>query len=89
MSLISIGAMRLLKCVFDELPTLYWFPKLHKRPYKSRFITISSSFTTIELCILLTFCLTSIKIMLLDIVHQCMSGIVKIYFGLLKFRCYS
>ena len=27
-------------------PTLYWLPKLHKRPYKTRFIAYSSSCTT-------------------------------------------
>ena len=26
----------------DKLPTLYWLPKLHKRPYKARFIADSS-----------------------------------------------
>ena len=25
----------------DKLPTLYWLPKLHKRPYKARFIANS------------------------------------------------
>ena len=30
----------------DRLPTLYWLPKLHKRPYKARFIANSSSCTT-------------------------------------------
>ena len=24
----------------SKLPTLYWLPKLHKRPFKSRFISI-------------------------------------------------
>ena len=43
------------------LPTLYWLPKLHKRPYKSRFIVNSSSCTTTELSLLLTSCLTAIK----------------------------
>ena len=32
-----------------KLPTLYWLPKLHKRPYKARFIANSSSCTTTEL----------------------------------------
>ena len=41
--------------------TLYWLPKLHKRPYKSRFIAKSSACTTTELSILLTSCLTAIK----------------------------
>ena len=36
-------------------------PKLHKRPYKSRFIANSSACTTTELSILLTSCLTAIK----------------------------
>ena len=34
----------------DKLPTLYWLPKLHKRPYKARFIANSSSCTTAILC---------------------------------------
>ena len=36
----------------SKLPTLYWLPKLHKRPYKSRFIANSSACTTSELSIL-------------------------------------
>ena len=28
----------------DKFPTLYWLPKLHKGPCKSRFIANSSSF---------------------------------------------
>ena len=27
----------------DKLPAMYWLPKLHKRPYKTRFIANSSS----------------------------------------------
>ena len=45
----------------DRLPTMYWLPKLHKRPYKARFIANSSSCTTTELSKLLTSCLTTIK----------------------------
>ena len=45
----------------SRLPTLYLLPKLHKRPYKSRFIANSSSRTTTELSIILTSCLTAIK----------------------------
>ena len=33
----------------DKIPTMYWLPKLHKRPYKARFIANSSSCTTTEL----------------------------------------
>ena len=32
-----------------KLPTFYWLPKLHKRPYKARFIANSSSCTTTSL----------------------------------------
>ena len=45
----------------SKLPTLYWLPKLHKQPYKSRFIANSSACTTTELSILLTSCLTAIE----------------------------
>ena len=44
-----------------KLPTLYWLPKLHKRPYKSHFIANSSSCTTTEMSVLLTSCLNAIK----------------------------
>ena len=33
----------------DRLPTMFWLPKLHKRPYKAKFIANSSSCTTTEL----------------------------------------
>ena len=46
----------------DKLPTMYWLPKLHKRPYKARFIANSSSCTTTELSKLLTSCLTAIML---------------------------
>ena len=45
----------------SKLLTLYWLPKLHKRPYKSRFIANSSLCTTIKLSILLNQCLTAVK----------------------------
>ena len=44
-----------------RLPTLYWLPKLHKRPYKARFIVNSRSCTTTVLSKLLTSCLTAVK----------------------------
>lgn len=44
-----------------KLPTMYWIPKLHKTPYKSRFIANSSSCTTTKLSLLLTSCLTAVK----------------------------
>ena len=45
----------------DKLPTMYWLPKLHKRPYKAGLIANSSSCTTLELSGLLTSCLTAVK----------------------------
>ena len=45
----------------DRLPTMYWLPKLHKGPYKARFIANSSSCPATELSKLLTSCLTAIK----------------------------
>ena len=46
----------------DKLPAMYWLPKLHKSPYKARFIANSSSCTTTtELSKSLTSCLTAIK----------------------------
>ena len=47
----------------SKLPALYeyWLPKLHKRPYRLRFIANSSSCTTTELSVLLTSCHTAIK----------------------------
>ena len=45
----------------ERLPTFYWLPQLHKKPYKARFIANSNSCTTTELSKLLTSCLTTIK----------------------------
>ena len=70
----------------SKLPTLYWLPKLHKRPYKSRFIANSSAFTTTDLSILLTSCLTAIKNHVIYIAQQFMKEMVIIYFGLLKIQ---
>ena len=70
----------------SKLPTLYWLPKLHKRPYKSHFIANSSACTTTELSILLTSYLTAIKNMSLNIAQQFMKEMEKKYFGLLKIQ---
>ena len=64
----------------DRLPTMYWLPKLHKTPYKARFMANSSSCTTTELSKLLTSCLTAVKIH----VRKFMKGQVINCFGLLK-----
>ena len=43
----------------DKFPTMYWLPRLHKRPYKARFIP--SSCTRTELSKLLTSRFTAVK----------------------------
>ena len=45
----------------SKLPTLYWLPKHHKRPYKSCFIAKSSYYTTTHLSIILCLCLNAGK----------------------------
>ena len=70
----------------DKVPRLYWLPKLHKKPYKARFIANSSSCTTTELSQLLTSCLTAVKNMLSNIVKRYMRDPVKTYFGRLKIQ---
>jgi hypothetical protein len=42
----------------EDLPYLYWIPKLHKTPYKERYIAGSSTCSTKELSIHLTKILT-------------------------------
>ena len=61
----------------DRLPMMYWLPKLHKRPYKARFIANTSSCTTTELSKLLTSCLTAVKS---HVIRYCEKGQVKICF---------
>ena len=45
----------------ERFPTFYWLPKLHKQPYKSRFIANYSLCTTAELSKLVSSCLATIK----------------------------
>ena len=44
-----------------DLPSLYWIPKLHKDPYKQRFIAGSAKCSTKPLSVLLTSILTEVK----------------------------
>ena len=44
-----------------DLPYIYWIPKMHKNPYKHRFIAGSSKCSTKPLSILLTKLLTHVK----------------------------
>ena len=67
-----------------KLPTIYWLPKLHKRPYKSRFIAYSSSSATTELSIILVSCLTAIKNHVIKYCTTVYERNNKKYFGLLN-----
>ena len=60
-----------------QLPTLYWLPKRHKKTYKSHIIANFSQFTTTELTILLTSCLTAIKYHEKNILNKFMRGMIK------------
>ena len=44
-----------------NLPQIYWIPKLHKTPYRARFIAGSSSCTTTRLSKLITECLKLVR----------------------------
>ena len=46
---------------FHSLPYFHWLPKLHKRPYGSRFIAASSSCSTTIISKILTACLSLVK----------------------------
>ena len=46
--------------IMEELPSLYWLPRLHKNPYSSSFIAALNRCTTKPLSELLTTCLTTI-----------------------------
>ena len=45
----------------QDLPSLYWIPKLHKNPYKERYIAGSSKCSTKPLSKVLTAILTAVK----------------------------
>ena len=68
----------------DRLPTFYWLPKLHKRPYKARFIANSSSCMTTVLSKLLISCLTAVKYIGLDTMLLFTKGTELTIFGQLK-----
>ena len=66
-----------------QFPTLYWSPKLHKRRV---LLLFSSSCTTSQLSILLTFCLTAIKNHVIKYCTTVYESNGKVYFGLLKIQ---
>ena len=45
----------------SSIPLLFWIPKLHKNPFKSRFIAGASKCTTKQLSKEVTLCLTAIR----------------------------
>ena len=44
----------------EKLPSFYWLPKLHKTPYRSRFIAASNKCTTKQISTILTPCFKTI-----------------------------
>ena len=46
---------------YNKLPTMYWIPKLHKNPYKSRFISASSKCSLTNISKVLSLALTTMK----------------------------
>ena len=70
----------------SKLPTIYWLPKLHKPHFQSRFIANSSSFTTTEVSILLTSCLTVINNHVIKYCKTVYERNGKKYFGILKYQ---
>ena len=67
-----------------ELPTFYWLLKLHKRPYKSRFISNSSHCSTTILSYHITYALTAVKDHVMKYSKTAFSNINVNYFGLLE-----
>ena len=70
-----------------ELPIFYWLPKLHKRPYKSRFISNSSHCSTTILSKHITSALTAVKDHVMKYSETAFSNyfiVMSIIFGPLK-----
>ena len=54
------------KPVSMTVPTMYWLPKLHKNPFKSRFISSSSKCSTTKISEILSNTLTAIKNLIIN-----------------------
>ena len=67
-----------------DLPTFYWLPKLHKNPYKSRFISNSSHSSTTILSKHITSALTAVKDHAIKYSETAFSNSNVNYFGPLK-----
>ena len=44
-----------------QVPTIYWLPKIHKKPFKIRFISASSKCTNTKPFVLLTSAISKLK----------------------------
>ena len=66
----------------EQLPSFYWLPKLHKKPYGCRFIAASNKCTTKQLSSLLTSCFKTILPIINNIVMVFITFLELIAFGL-------
>ena len=63
---------------------MYWIPKLHKSPYKSRYISSSSHCSTTKLSIILTNTLTTIKNLVVNFCNKAFANSGINYFWSVK-----
>jgi hypothetical protein len=67
-----------------KVPTIYWLPKLHKNPFKFRFITASSKCSTTRLSFLLSTAHTNIKTFIINYSNKCYENTSINYFWSVK-----
>jgi len=67
-----------------KVPTMYWLPKLHKTPFKFRFISASSKCSTTHISVLLTSALTTIKNLVINYCNKCYENSSINYFWSVK-----
>ena len=70
----------------SKLSTLYWLPKLHKRPLSHILMLILVHVQLLSCLFFLLLASLRLKTMSLNIAQQFMKENVKIYFGLLKIQ---
>ena len=79
---ILVSKLKKIKTKFLRCTGYLKLPKLHKKPYKARFIANSSSCTTTDLSKLLTSCLTAVKNHVIKYCEKVYEKSGKNYFGL-------
>ena len=86
-SLHHIDALTKINVKFDkcELPTFYWLPQLHKNPFKSRFISNFSHYSTTILSKHITSALTAVKDHVIKYSETAFSNSNVNYFWSIKF----